>query len=390
MHTRIPSSQPKKTPHPLPDESIDTALSSHHASNPSKEQNRPQLSPTIDPKTILRMQNIYGNAAVTRLMKSISAPQNIQRQHHPNLNSDETHTEGDNSNSLKELKVSLVSGNKLVARDTEPNASYPDQQLNYSEATEQIEDESGFDTDALFPAALGLAKQDLAALRQIYESGAKAIQAEAHLMIMRGGNLVTVANWANLARNQLKDTIRKEGPRIVQRIAEARNIVRYRNPLGPSAEDLRNLGRTNQQIIDSSGQVSGNATKWAGRLRIAGRITIAIQIGVAIYNVASAPEVDRPRVLIEEAGGLAGALAGGVAGAALGAKTGAVIGGAITGVPTAGAAAPAGAGIGATIGGILGGIGGAFAGAWGGRSLGSAIAYALYPPEQTKFEGDYQ
>jgi hypothetical protein len=170
-------------------------------------------------------------------------------------------------------------------------------------------------------------------------------------------------------------------------------MKKYGNPLGLTAEELRARGKTNEQIIESVGRANLNVSKWVGRLRIAGRILIAIDIGMAAYHVATAPEVDRPKVLLEETGALAGAIAGGEAGAVGGAKIGAWIGGIIGGggtAPIGGEGAIPGAGLGGAIGGVIGGIGGAIGGAWAGKKLGDFIAEQSYPPAQTAFEGDFQ
>jgi uncharacterized protein DUF4157 len=169
-----------------------------------------------------------------------------------------------------------------------------------------------FDVGALVPA--GLAAEDAAALREAYVRGTEAIEAEAELMLRKGGNPAEVANWAVEARNALKAQIRNEGPRIVKVAAEARNVRKYGNPLGPSAEQLRAAGRSNEEILSRVRRANPGVTRRAGRLRIAGRIMIAIDISIAAYRVATAPEVDRPRVLLHEIGAVAGAWAGGKAG----------------------------------------------------------------------------
>ncbi|NWF68999.1 MAG: hypothetical protein HXY40_07930 [Chloroflexi bacterium] len=306
--------------------------------------------------SVLQMQRLYGNAAVTRL--------------------------------LARPAVQRFTDDQLAGRyENDPNTATP-------AAQPAAPADLDFDPAALFPAALGLGAQDLEALRQMYVTGARAIQEEANLMLARGVSPDKVAEWANNARNQLKVTIRDEGPRIVKRIAEARNIAKYGNPVGPNVDDLRSAGRTNEQIIEGAGRASGGASRWAGRLRIAGRIAIVLDLGIAGYNIATAPEVDRPRVLMQEAGALAGAWAGGVAGAEGGAALGGWIGGLVAGVPTAGAGAAPGVGIGATVGGIIGGIGGAIGGAWAGRKAGDALADFViedhYPTQRTAFEGDFQ
>jgi hypothetical protein len=269
-----------------------------------------------------------------------------------------------------------------------PPGGFPTPRVPVPSDTAQDDD---FNFAPLVPS--GMKAEDLAALREMYAQGSKAISEEAKLMLSKGVPTEEVANWAAAARNNLKAKIRDEGPKIVKVIAEARNMKKYGNPLGLTAEELRAQGKTNEQIIQSVGKANLNVSKWAGRLRIAGRIMIAIDIGIAAYRVATAPEVDRPKVLIEETGAIAGAIAGAESGAVGGAEIGAWIGGIIGGgatLPVGGEGAIPGAGLGGAIGGLIGGIGGAIGGALVGRKVGSVVAEQLYPPAQTGFEGDFQ
>jgi hypothetical protein len=110
----------------------------------------------------------------------------------------------------------------------------------------------------------------------------------------------------------------------------------------------------------------------AGRLRIAGRIVIAVQFGTGFYQIAQAPEVDRPKKFFEEAGAIAGGALGAEEGVSLGAKVGSIGG-------------DAGIALGGLVGGLIGGI----AGAATGHKLGTLIGQQ-YPPSQTQFEGDFQ
>jgi hypothetical protein len=223
-------------------------------------------------------------------------------------------------------------------------------------------------------AAGGRELEEVGALRKAYAEGVNAIGEEAKLMVSRGVEKADVAKWANDARNALKVKIRNQGARIVKVMAEARNIRKYGNPVGKTYEQLRAEGKTDEEIIESAARGSAKITRWAGRLRIAGRILIAIDIGIGVWNVATASVEDRPRVLLHEAG----RIGGGLAGAYGGAKVGGVIGGEIGG--------PWGAGIGA----VVGGIGGLIFGSKAGAKLGDFVANTFYPPAQTKFEGDFQ
>jgi hypothetical protein len=227
-----------------------------------------------------------------------------------------------------------------------------------------------------------------AVLRDLYRRADEGIYREAQVMLDNGVPEDDVARWANEARNQAKARIRAFDQTVIRRLAEQRNVGKYGDALGPSYEQLRYgdpefdiASRSDEEIIQSAKKTSPKVNKWTGRLRIAGRIMIAVEIGIAGYNVISAPESERPRTFAREAGGVAGAAAGGLAGA----KAGGAVGGAI-GAWFGGAGAVPGA----AIGGIVGGVGGAIAGGLAGRSAGEYIYDELYPPEETEFEGEFQ
>lgn len=230
-------------------------------------------------------------------------------------------------------------------------------------------------------AGAGGVAQFEASLRTLYQRADEAVYREAQFMRSRGVPEEQVAQWVVEARNQAKERIRQWDLDVVRLLAERRNMQKYGHPVGLSYEQYRRgdparsrAPRTNQEIIEGSRNTNRKADRWAGRLRIAGRILIAIDIGVSGWRVATAPEVDRPRVLIEETGGLAGAVAGGWAGA----KGGGMVGGRLGGLP------------GAAVGALVGGIGGAIAGGLEGRRGGRFIANQLYPPAQTAFEGGFR
>lgn len=224
-------------------------------------------------------------------------------------------------------------------------------------------------------------------LRSLYSQADRAIAAEAQLMLQRGGNLTEVTEWAHRTREITRLRIRQWDLAVLRRLAEARNIARYRRAAGPTLQQLREgwtdsrgrvtPGRSNTAILESAGRSNDAFNRWVGRFRIAGRIFIGIEITLIAYNVAQAPEVDRPLVLLEGAGALTGAITVGWAAA----QTCSAIGAAV-GVPAAGVGAIPVAGIGA----IVCGIGGGVVGAFGGRTLGRWTAEQLYPTQQTNFE----
>jgi hypothetical protein len=224
-------------------------------------------------------------------------------------------------------------------------------------------------------------------LREIYEQGAKGITQTAQTRVENGAPQGDVAEWAVEARNQLKATIRDRGNAILKKVFESRNLAKYGNELGPSYQQLYNelakKGLTpeeiNSKIIQGSGKANLKVNRWAGRLKIAGRILLALDIALAGVRVALAPEGERVKTALKEVARIAGALAVGAVGAKGGAAAGAAIGALFGG---------AGAIPGAIIGGIIGGIGGAFLGGWLGESLVEKI-YEMFPPSDCVFEGDY-
>jgi hypothetical protein len=192
-------------------------------------------------------------------------------------------------------------------------------------------------------------------------------------MQAEGKSEAEIARWAVNARNTLRQTIRDQGEPIIDLIARGTRGARD-NPTYDYLRDVR--GKTDAQIIASASRSNPGADIWAGRLRVAGRILIAIDIGIAAYRVGSAG-VEWPQVLAHETGRIAGAIAGGWAGAKLGALGGGAIGSFFAGV---------GAVPGAAAGSIVCGIGGAVAGGWAGGRIADWTIEQFFPPDQTRFE----
>nr|CBH39167.1 hypothetical membrane protein [uncultured archaeon] len=225
-------------------------------------------------------------------------------------------------------------------------------------------------------------------LREIYDNSTKGITETAKQMVGKDVPQGDAAKWAVNARNQLKAKIRTDGNPILKKVFEARNLKAYQNKLGPSYEKLytkyakQGLSpeEINSKIIRGSGKPNIKINRWAGRLKVAGRIMIAIDIALAGVKVALAPEGERVKVGLQEVARIAGALALGAVGVKAGAAAGAAIGVLFGG---------AGAVPGAIIGGIIGGIGGALFGGLLGKSLVQKI-YDMFPPSECVFEGEFK
>lgn len=224
-------------------------------------------------------------------------------------------------------------------------------------------------------------------LREIYDASAKQLSELAQDLVKQGVPQKDVAEWANQARNNLKAKIRSQGNPILQRVFEQRNLAKYGDKLGPSYEQLyakyAKSGLTpdeiNAKIIQGAGKANAGFNRWAGRLKFAGRLALALDICLAAVRVYMAPEGEKVKTALREVARIGGALALGAAGAEAGAALGAAVGAAFAGV---------GAVPGAVIGGIVFGIGGAILGGYLAEQL-VAKLYEMFPPDDCKFEGDF-
>jgi hypothetical protein len=224
-------------------------------------------------------------------------------------------------------------------------------------------------------------------LREIYDTAAKGITETAKELVNKGLSQGDAAKWANEARNELKAKIRADGNPILKKVFESRNLNKYGNKLGPNYQELyqkyskQGLSpeEINQKIIGSSGKANIKLNRWSGRLKVAGRIMLAIDIALAGARVYLAPEGEKAKVALEEVARIGGALAFGALGAKGGAAAGAAVGALFGG---------AGAAPGAIIGGIIGGIGGAIFGGSLGQTAVEKL-YEMFPPSDCVFEGEF-
>lgn len=192
-----------------------------------------------------------------------------------------------------------------------------------------------------------------AALREVYRKGARAISEEALAMIKPGTSVDDAARWAHAARNDLKVAIRARGSAVVRGLAEARNIKKYGDKIGPAYEQLIREGKTPHDIIGSAGKASTKVNRVAAKLKVGGRFLIALDLAIVTWEVFSAPEGERLKTAVKGGAGVAGAVGLGWAGAKGGAALGTTFG-------------P----VGTVVGGVLGGLGGALLGGWLGRKAG--------------------
>ncbi|MGA2219754.1 MAG: RHS repeat-associated core domain-containing protein [Terracidiphilus sp.] len=128
------------------------------------------------------------------------------------------------------------------------------------------------------------------------------------------------------------------------------------NAASDPARVAARAAKSDAQMAATITKGSAKADALANTAGVVGKGAAALAVGVAVYDVATAPAGQRGATAAAEAGGLAGAWAGGEAGAAGGAVVGSIF-----------------PGPGTAIGAAVGGIGGAIAGGMGGHAAGAEI-----------------
>ncbi len=93
--------------------------------------------------------------------------------------------------------------------------------------------------------------------RIAYEADAKRITEGVDQMRAAGVSEENIAKWAVDQRNGLKTTYRSMSPPDFVQAVEARNVEKYGNPLGPSADQLRQKGLTWTEIANSAARPGG-------------------------------------------------------------------------------------------------------------------------------------
>lgn len=118
-------------------------------------------------------------------------------------------------------------------------------------------------------------------LRDLYQKGANVIQNAARDRVAGGEALENVARWVVRARNQLKTSIRAQGPALFKKIAELRNQIKYGNSLGPTYEQLR-IAKTDEQILARMTETSSAFNKSGQFLR-----SVGLTLEVASFVLAA-------------------------------------------------------------------------------------------------------
>jgi hypothetical protein len=89
-------------------------------------------------------------------------------------------------------------------------------------------------------------------LRELFHRGNGEICRKASKSLEQGKKIEDVARWVVRARNDLKVQVRGRRPYLFQKVAELRNqyLAGYKNPVGPSYEQLKATPKTDAKIID--------------------------------------------------------------------------------------------------------------------------------------------
>ncbi|WP_198086260.1 hemagglutinin [Variovorax sp. E3] len=98
------------------------------------------------------------------------------------------------------------------------------------------------------------------ALRLKYEAAVVALGDAASQLLRSGASEEHVARWAVAERNALKEEYRKLTPALVVARIAAKTLERYGNTMGPSADDLRAVGKSWREIIDSATRPGDHGT----------------------------------------------------------------------------------------------------------------------------------
>ncbi len=93
---------------------------------------------------------------------------------------------------------------------------------------------------------------DLARLRADYETEVRALRARAEAMLRQGLPGETIARDIHARRRDLALRFKLRTPEPMRTALYARTARKYGDPLGPSIETLRAMGRTWDEIIASA------------------------------------------------------------------------------------------------------------------------------------------
>ena len=117
---------------------------------------------------------------------------------------------------------------------------------------------------ALEEGAGVLAKPALGALRVAYRAGVDELVGLGQSMRAAGASAEDTLRTVNPLRNALKQEIRAQGPWWAARLAEFRNLVKYGNPTGPTADWMLGEYGNAQDALDALERTDPTVNQWVG------------------------------------------------------------------------------------------------------------------------------
>ncbi|MEV6331109.1 RHS repeat-associated core domain-containing protein [Streptomyces sp. NPDC051909] len=184
-------------------------------------------------------------------------------------------------------------------------------------------------------------------IRQDYKAADAAIRENGLRLVNAGGDASAIAQEAVIARNlnrfNARGPIEQLAFPVVRRFTGTVDFPTYEQ-LREGSQRATATPKTDMGIIDSAAKTNPTADRLARGARIAGRGLIGLEVGVGVYNVATAPEGEKVQTAARETGGIVGGLAGAQVGAMYGASIGTLCGG------------PVGTAVGGIVGGVVGGV----------------------------------
>ena len=90
-----------------------------------------------------------------------------------------------------------------------------------------------------------------------YEEEVRSLSNLVDELRVQGNSSEEIARTMNVHRNQLKLNYRKQTSPGLVKIFEQRNIEKYGNSIGPTAEQLKQSGKTWEDIIKSATKPGG-------------------------------------------------------------------------------------------------------------------------------------
>lgn len=214
------------------------------------------------------------------------------------------------------LRRVCVDDSSVVRREPDPAAGVPPSQETDSGGISPGDlGEAGLIALANFVKGAGA--DEAALLRGIYNKGAERIAQEevrliAEVTAGRTTNEV-VARQLSAMRHQLAEEVRRTGSVTNRVFAELFDKVRG-NAGRPTYDTLRQLGKSDLEIIRSASKTNEFVNRLPARMRWTGAAFKVAAFGISVYVILDAPPSQRGEVAQKEVEGILGAEAGSAAG----------------------------------------------------------------------------